>query len=40
MRQLKPTATYEPDIVLSNFAVLEVMRDTARSFAGLADDPE
>lgn len=35
MRELKPTATYEPEIVLSNFAVLEAMRDDARRFAGL-----
>ncbi|NNM37806.1 hypothetical protein [Micrococcus luteus] len=41
MRQLKVTHTYEPEIVLSNFAVLEAMRDDARRFAGLdvpADD--
>lgn len=36
MRDLRPTATYEPAIVLSNFAVLERMRDDARRFAGLA----
>ncbi len=35
MRQLKVTNTYEPEIVLSNFAVLEAMRDDARRFAGL-----
>lgn len=33
MKQLKPTATYEPDIVLNNLAVLEGMRDDARDFA-------
>ncbi|WP_197517298.1 hypothetical protein [Microbacterium karelineae] len=32
MRQLRPTTTYEPEIVLSNFAVLEQMRDDARVF--------
>ncbi len=35
MRELQATGTYEPDIVLSNYAVLEAMRDDARRFAGL-----
>ena len=38
MRKLRPTATYEPEIVLSNFAVLERMRDDARRFSGLPVD--
>ena len=29
---------YEPEIVLSNFAVLERMRDDARRFSGLPVD--
>lgn len=33
MRQLKMTETYEPEIVLSNYAKLEAMRDDARRFA-------
>lgn len=33
MRQLKITETYEPEIVLSNYAKLEAMRDDARRFA-------
>lgn len=35
MRQLQATPTYDPDVVLSNFAVLEAMRDDARRFAGM-----
>ncbi|MCD1284909.1 MULTISPECIES: hypothetical protein [unclassified Brevibacterium] len=35
MQQLRPTVTYEPETVLSNFAVLERMRDDARAFASL-----
>lgn len=38
MRRLRPTATYEPEIVLSNFSVLERMRDDARRFSGLPVD--
>lgn len=37
MRQLRPTVTYEAEIVMSNFAVLEQMRDDARRFSGLLD---
>lgn len=33
MRQLKMTQTYEPEIVLSNYAKLEAMRNDARRFA-------
>lgn len=33
MRELKMTQTYEPEIVLSNYAKLEAMRDDARRFA-------
>jgi hypothetical protein len=33
MRQLKMTETYEPEILLSNYAKLEAMRDDARRFA-------
>lgn len=33
MKYLKPTPTYESDIVLRNFAVLETMRDDARRLA-------
>lgn len=40
MRMLKPTATYAPEIVLANVAVLESMRDDARRFAGLDGEPE
>jgi hypothetical protein len=32
MSRLKPTHTYEPDIVLSNFEVLSAMRDEAVAF--------
>lgn len=35
MRKLRSTAMYEPEIVVSNFAVLERMRDDARRFSGL-----
>lgn len=35
MRNLRTTTTYEPETVLSNFAVLEQMRDDARAFASL-----
>ncbi|NHI16782.1 hypothetical protein [Microbacterium excoecariae] len=35
MRQLRPTAAYEQETVLSYFAVLEKMRDEARRFADL-----
>lgn len=38
MGELRATATYEPEIVLSNFAVLKRMRDDARRFSGLAVD--
>ncbi|WP_217808567.1 hypothetical protein [Rhodococcus sp. 1168] len=38
MRELRVTATYEPEIVLSNFAVLGQMRDDARGFSGLPVD--
>lgn len=32
MSQLKPTHTYDPDIVLRNFEVLKGMRDDAAAF--------
>lgn len=35
MRELKMTQTREPEVVLSNFAKLEAMRDDARRFAGI-----
>ncbi|GEM_PF-754604 len=38
IRGLRATAMYEPEIVLSNFAVLERMRDDARRFSGLPVD--
>ncbi|WP_037180484.1 hypothetical protein [Rhodococcoides fascians] len=38
VRELRATATYEPEIVLSNFAALERMRDDARRFSRLPVD--
>lgn len=35
VRQIQAIGTHDPDIVLSNFAVLEAMRDDARRFAGV-----
>ncbi|WP_218829799.1 hypothetical protein [Rhodococcus sp. 05-2254-1] len=38
IRELRAPATNEPEIMLSNFAVLERMRDDARRFSGLPVD--
>lgn len=40
MRKLQATATYEPEIMWSNFAVLESMRDDVRRFVGLPVEGE
>lgn len=40
MRKLRPTTNYEPEIVLSTFAVLEQIRDDARVFASLQVEQE